>query len=120
MEDTAAAGAKGNYVLAAHRVTHGEPFADFPSLRPGDLVHVETRAATYTYVLDTGGEDLIVPFTETWVLDPKPVNPREGGTQPPDDAGDQLITLVTCSEIFHTEDRSVVFGHLVKTTPVDH
>ncbi|WGX98434.1 class E sortase [Nocardioides sp. L-11A] len=115
MEDTEA-GAVGNYVLAGHRVTHGEPFADLPSLRPGDEVIVQTRAATYTYVLDTGGEDLIVPFTQTWVLDDKPVNPS-GGTQPPADIGDQLITLVTCSEIFHTDNRSVVFGHLVTSTP---
>lgn len=120
MEDTAEAGAVGNYVLAGHRVTHGEPFADFPELRPGDQVHVETREATYTYVLDSGGEDLIIPFTETWVLDPKPANPRDGGTQPPADVGDQLITLLTCSEIFHTDDRSVAFGHLVKTTPAKH
>ncbi|GAA1530498.1 class E sortase [Nocardioides humi] len=117
MEDTAEAGAAGNYVLAGHRVTHGEPFAELPSLEPGDEVIVETRAATYTYVLDTGGEDLIIPFTQTWVLDERPVNPRSGGIQPPDDAGDHLITLLTCSEIFHTDNRSVVFGHLVESTP---
>lgn len=115
MEDTADAGQEGNYVLAGHRVTHGEPFADLPELEPGDEVIVETRTATYTYVLDTGGTDLIIPFTEGWVLDPRPVNP-DGGTQPPDDAGKHLITLLTCSEIFHTDNRSVVFGHLVETT----
>ena len=119
MEDTAEAGAKGNYVLAGHRVTHGEPFADLPELRPGDEVVVMTREATYTYELDTGGEDLIIPFTENWVLDAKPVNPREGGPQPPSDAGEHLITLLTCSEIFHTDNRSIVFGHLVKTVPAD-
>ena len=53
MEDTEA-GAQGNYVLAGHRVTHGEPFADLPDLEPGDEILVETRSATYTYVLDTG------------------------------------------------------------------
>jgi sortase A len=111
MEDTAP-GRRGNYVLAAHRVTHGEPFADFPSLRPGDQVVVETRDAILTYELDTGGEDLIVPFTESWVLDERPENP-DGGTQPPDGVGRKLITLVTCSEIFHTDNRSVAFGHLV-------
>lgn len=117
MEDTAAAGGKGNYVLAGHRVTHGEPFADLPELEVGDEIIVETRAATYTYELDTGGEDLIVPFTAGWVLDPAPVNPKSGGTQPPDDAGEYLITLLTCSEIFHTDNRSVLFGHLVETSP---
>lgn len=122
MEDTADAGAEGNYVLAGHRVTHGEPFADFPSLEPGDEVFVMTRAATYTYVLDSGGEDLIIPFTKTWVLDPKPVNP-DGGTQPPDtidgDPNTHILTLLTCSEIFHTDNRSVVFGHLVESAPTN-
>lgn len=118
MEDTAAVGERGNYVLAAHRVTHGEPFADFPELREGDLVHIETRDADYTYELDTGGADLVVPFTASWVLDAVfPVNPDPGGTTAVGKPGDRLITLVTCSEIFHTENRSVAFGHLVETVP---
>ena len=112
------AGQKGNYVLAAHRVTHGEPFADFPELRAGDKVYVETRTATYEYVLDFGGTDLEVPFTDEWVIQPFPQNP-DGGVQPPPDVGKHLITLLTCAEIFHTEQRSVVFGHLVGTEPND-
>lgn len=114
MEDTADAGQKGNYAVAGHRVTHGEPFARFPELKTGDLVYVETRTATYTYELDNGGTDLILPFTATWVLDSQPVNPS-GGVQPPADSGEELITLLTCSEIFHTDNRSVIFGHLVDT-----
>lgn len=120
MEDTAEAGAEGNYALAGHRVTHGEPFADFPHLEAGDEIFVETRAATYTYVLDSGGEDLIIPFTQTWVLDPSPANPDEGPEPPAEIDGKpntHIITLLTCSEIFHTDNRSVVFGHLVETAP---
>ncbi len=44
---------RGNYALAAHRVTHGEPLRDMPSLRPGDKVLVETRDTVYTYEIDT-------------------------------------------------------------------
>jgi sortase A len=106
----------GNYVLAGHRVTHGEPFAKFPSLRKGDEVYVETRTHTYIYRLDNSGTDLIIPFTQTWVLDKSPVNPNPGGVQPVA-SSKRLITLVTCSEIFHTDNRSVVFGHLVKAEP---
>jgi sortase A len=114
VEDTAGVGERGNFALAAHRVTHGEPFADFPELRTGDLVYVETVNATYTYELDNGGEDLIVPFTAEWVIDPVfPVNPDPNGVTAPGKPGDQLITLLTCSEIFHTDNRSVVFGHLI-------
>jgi sortase A len=115
-DDSAAPGARGNFAIAGHRVTHGEPLRRMPELQPGDEVVVETAMSTYTYVLDTGGDDLVVPFTDTWVLDPRPVNP-DGGVQPPDDAGPRLLTLTTCSELFHTDNRMIAFGHLVDTQP---
>jgi sortase A len=108
---SAAPGAAGNYALAAHRVTHGEPLRDMPDLRPGDKVLVETRRATYTYVLDTDPNDLVVPFTSGWVVEPFPVNP-DGGAEPDPADGRRLITLTTCSELFHTDNRMVAFGHL--------
>ena len=114
MENTQGPGEQGNYVLAGHRITHGEPFADLPDLEPGDEVYVETRTHVYTYRLDTGGEDLVVPFTASWVLARFPKNP-DGGVEPPRGVGKRLITLVTCSELFHTDNRSVVFGHLEDT-----
>ncbi|RNL60833.1 class E sortase [Nocardioides marmoriginsengisoli] len=113
-EDTAAAGQVGNYALAAHRVTHGEPLRRMPELRPGDKVIVETRKFTYTYVLDTDPNKLVIPFTGTWVLDAIPRNP-DGGPQPKQVKGQKLITLTTCSEIFHTDNRMIAFGHLVDT-----
>ncbi len=106
-------GEKGNFALAGHRVTHGEPLRDMPSLDVGDTVVIETRAATYTYVLDTAGDDLRVPFTAGWVLDPAPVNPEDGVGPDPDQR--RLITLTTCAELFHTDDRLVAFGHLEST-----
>lgn len=106
-------GDRGNYALAAHRVTHGEPLRRMPELVPGDEVVVETRRWTYTYVLDTGGDDLVVPFTQTWVVDPLPTNPVDGGVQPAQEEGQRLLTLTTCSELFHTDDRMIAFGHLV-------
>jgi sortase A len=112
---SAGPGERGNFALAAHRVTHGEPLRDMPSLQPGDRVLVETREATYTYELATGGDDLVVPFTQSWVVDPLPTNPRPGGVQPPQRLGGRLITLTTCSELFHTDDRMVAFGVLVDT-----
>ncbi len=112
----------GNFALAAHRVTHGEPFAAMPTLRPGDQVIVETSTATYTYELDTDPSDLVVSFTQTWVIDPVPIPP--GDEAPPGmptfesvQPTESIITLTTCSELFHTDDRLVAFGHLVSTTP---
>jgi sortase A len=109
--DSAGPGRKGNYALAAHRVTHGEPLQDMPSLRPGDTVLVETRDAVYTYEIDTDPNELVVGLDEVWVLAAQPINPRTTGVQPGD--GRRLVTLVTCAELFHTDDRMVAFGHLV-------
>jgi sortase A len=113
---TAGPGAVGNFALAGHRVTHGEPFRDMPSLRKGDKVIVETRHTTYTYVLDTGGADLTVPFTSIWVIAPIPLNPDPNGIGPAIDKSRRLLTLTTCSELFHTDNRLIAFGHLLGKT----
>jgi sortase A len=111
-------GEVGNYALAAHRVTHGEPLRRMPELRPGDEVVVETVDATFTYALDTDPRKLVIPFTGTWVLEALPVNP-DGGVQPRQEPGQRLITLTTCAEIFHTDDRMIAFGHLVRAVEKD-
>lgn len=105
----------GNFVVAAHRITRGEPLRDMPSLRRGDAILVETRDAVYTYELDSDPNDLVVDLTADWVLKPRPVNPDPGGVQP--GPGLRLITLITCAELFRTDDRMVVFGHLAMTRP---
>ena len=109
-------GGRGNLALAAHRVTHGQPLRRMPELEAGDEVVVETERWTYTYVLDTGGADLTVPFTAGWVLDDVPENP-DGGVQPDRSDSRRLLTLTTCSELFHTDDRLVAFGHLSTKEP---
>lgn len=97
----------GNFVVAGHRVTHGEPFADFPKLMAGDKVNVETREKIFTYVLRNGGAQIIVPFTVSWPLESVP-DPR----RTTDDPTEPLMTMVTCSELFHTANRSVVVAEL--------
>jgi sortase A len=113
---TAAPGAAGNFALSAHRVTHGEPLRHMPDLRPGDKVIVETKADTFTYRLDTDPNDLVVTFRDVWVLDRLPKNP-DGGVQPAQRPGQKLLTLTTCAELFHTDNRMIAFGHLVGTRP---
>lgn len=112
---TAGPGEVGNYALAGHRVTHGEPLRGMPDLRVGDEVDVVTRKRTYVYRLVTAGPDLVVPFTAGWVVDPLPDNPETGGVEPPQKKGQRLITLTTCSELFHTDNRMVAFGVLEAT-----
>ena len=53
----------GNFAIAGHRVTHGEPFRKFLELREGDKVFVETRRKLYTYVLRNDGDAITVDFT---------------------------------------------------------
>ncbi len=114
-EGAAAPGERGNYALAAHRVTHGEPLRRMPELQPGDEVVVTTRDAVHTYVMDTDPDDLVIGFENVWVVDPVPVNPTGGvGPSPRED---RLITLTTCAELFHTDTRMIAFGHLVSSEP---
>jgi sortase A len=114
-EDSADPGQVGNFAVAAHRVTHGQPLREMPSLRPGDTVVVETRDAIYTYTLVNDPNDLVVDSQAGWVVAARPVNPQPDGVQPGPDR--QLITLVTCAELFHTNDRMVAFGRLTATQP---
>lgn len=101
-------GQVGNFALAGHRITHGEPFAQLLELDRGDEVIVETRDAVYTYVIDTPARDLTVQDTATWVLDPVPGRPGEKPTK-------ALLTLTTCQDLFQSPDRSIGFGHLAST-----
>ena len=103
-------GQVGNFAIAGHRVTHGEPFLDFLEIRKGDKAVVETRTHIYTYRLRNDGDAITVPFTTSWPLWPVPV-PDGKGKKPTK----KLITLLTCSELFHTDNRNVVVGELVKT-----
>jgi sortase A len=117
LDGTADPGEIGNFAIAGHRVTHGEPLADMPSLEVGDRIIIDTATRTFTYELDTGGDDLTVRFDQTWVLDPLPTNPDPAGPEPAQEAGQRLLTLTTCAELFHTDDRLVAFGHLVSDQP---
>lgn len=101
-------GEVGNFVLAGHRVTHGEPFRGFLELRQGDEIIIETQNEIFTYQLRGNGNEIEVDFRTSWPLAPVP-DPQNPTAEPTE----KLITLVTCSEIFHTDARSVVIGELV-------
>ncbi|RMB62484.1 sortase [Tessaracoccus antarcticus] len=105
---TSQPGEVGNFALAGHRITHGEPFRRMLELTVGDTIIIETRDAVLTYELTSAPGQLTVQDTETWVLDPVPghedVTPSEA-----------LITLTTCEDLFHSPDRSVAFGKLATT-----
>ncbi|MFF5469773.1 class E sortase [Streptomyces achromogenes] len=106
-------GQAGNFALAGHRNTHGEPFRYLPRLRRGDSVVVETRSATYTY-----GVDRILPRTtarDVGVVRPVPrslVRPGYGYDEP-----GHYLTLTTCTPEFTSRYRLVVWARLVSVRP---
>lgn len=104
-ENTAGPGQVGNFSVAGHSVTHGEPFKDLMGLPEGSSVVVETHDRIYTYVIDSS---TVVHTSETWVLDPVPGEPQAEPT-------DQLLTLTTCEDVFRSPDRHIAFGHLADT-----
>ncbi|GAB3072027.1 class E sortase [Nocardioides zeae] len=116
-DGSAGPGEVGNLAVAGHRITHGEPLRRMTELEVGDLVLVDTRTTTYTYRLVTAGDALEVPFTATWVVDPVPENPDAGGTGPDAGPDARLLTLTTCAELFHTDQRLVAFAELVDAVP---
>lgn len=105
---TALPGEVGNFAVAGHRVTHGEPFRRLLELDAGDDIIVETRDKIYTYELNDSPRNVTVHDTETWVLDPDPRNPGA-------DPSEALMTLTTCQDVFRSPDRSVGFAQLAKT-----
>jgi sortase A len=104
---TARPGEVGNFAVAGHRATNGEPFRDLDRVRRGDALVVETATTWFTYVVD---RTRIVKPTDVWVIDPVPGRPKATPTQP-------LLTLTTCNPRWASTERLIVFSHLEETTP---
>ncbi|MCX2179194.1 class E sortase [Streptomyces sp. SKN60] len=101
---------QGNFAVAGHRNTHGEPFRYINQLEPGDPIVVETRDAYYTYEMAS-----ILPQTSpsnVSVIDPVP---RGSGFKGPG----RYITLTTCTPEFTSTYRMIVWGKLVEERPRD-
>ncbi|MEU8679802.1 class E sortase [Streptomyces sp. NPDC048611] len=99
---------KGNFAVAAHRNTHGEPFRYVNRLTKGDKIIVETKSSYYTYEMES-----ILPQTSpsnTSVIGPVP--PGSGFTRP-----GRYLTLTTCTPEFTSTFRMIVWGKMVDERP---
>lgn len=106
---TALPGTPGNFAVAAHDITAGNPFMHLASLHHGDAVIVQVAGTTYRYTVRS---DAVVRYTDTSVLDPVPGHPNVRPAA-------QYITLITCTPVTldFTPWRIVVTGTLVRVTP---
>ncbi|OCC11768.1 class E sortase [Streptomyces sp. PTY087I2] len=106
---TARPGATGNFAVAGHRRTYGDPFKDFPKLRPGDAVVVNDGTTWFTYRI-VKKPHRTVP-TDTAVVDPVP---RGSGFE----GAGRYLTLTTCEPEWGSSHRLIAWAHLDATRPV--
>ncbi|MFI6941531.1 class E sortase [Streptomyces sp. NPDC050418] len=101
---------QGNFAVAGHRNTHGEPFRYINKLNPGDAIIVETQDTYFVYKMAS-----ILPQTNPGnvaVLNPVPKG--SGFTKP-----GRYITLTTCTPEFTSTYRMIVWGKLTEERPRD-
>ncbi|MGW6732144.1 class E sortase [Streptomyces sp. NPDC055013] len=108
--NTAQLGQKGNFSVAGHRRTYGDPFKDFPRLRAGDAVVLTDGTTWFTYRIDKGPYKTVPSDIE--VIDAVPRKSgytREG----------RYLTLTTCDPEWGHSHRLIVWAHLDSTQPVE-
>lgn len=101
---------KGNFSLAAHRDGHGARFHNIHKLKDGDPVVFETRDTWYIYkVFKT------LPKTSKYNVDVLQPVPEESGKTKPG----RYLTLTTCTPIYTSDFRYIVWAELDRTEKVD-
>ncbi|MCX4824419.1 class E sortase [Streptomyces sp. NBC_01142] len=106
---TAALGESGNFSVAGHRRTYGDPFKDFPKLRPGDAVVLTDGTTWFTYRIDNRPYRTVP--SDVGVIDPVP---DKAGFDGPG----RYLTLTTCEPEWGSSHRLIVWAHLDATQPV--
>ncbi|MGM9386697.1 class E sortase [Streptomyces antibioticus] len=107
---TARLGGTGNFSVAGHRRTYGDPFKDFPRLRRGDAVVLTDGTTWFTYRIDKGPYKTVPSDIE--VIDAVPR--KSGYTRP-----GRYLTLTTCDPEWGHSHRLIVWAHLDSTQPVE-
>ncbi|MEU5276024.1 class E sortase [Streptomyces asoensis] len=107
---TARLGQSGNFSVAGHRRTYGDPFKDFPELRRGDAVVLTDGTTWFTYRIDKGPYKTVPSDVE--VIDAVPR--KSGYTRP-----GRYLTLTTCDPEWGHSHRLIVWAHLDSTQPVE-
>ncbi|WP_199844707.1 class E sortase [Streptomyces sp. DSM 15324] len=103
-------GKKGNFTLAAHRDGHGAKFHNIDKLKKGDPIVFETRDDWYVYKVYA-----ILPETSKYNVEVLGRIPEESGKKKPG----HYITLTTCTPVYTSRYRYVVWGELERVQKVD-
>ncbi|MFJ4636106.1 class E sortase [Streptomyces hygroscopicus] len=101
---------KGNFTLAAHRDGHGAKFHNIDKVHDGDAVVFETRDTWYVYKVYA-----TLPETSKYNVDVLNAVPKESGKKHPG----RYITLSTCTPVYTSRHRYIVWGELERTEKVD-
>ncbi|MER8092951.1 class E sortase [Streptomyces goshikiensis] len=102
--------ASGNFSLAAHRDGHGAKFHNIDKVKNGDAVVFETRDTWYVYKVFAE-----LRQTSKYNVDVISAVPKESGKTAPG----RYITLTTCTPVYTSKYRYIVWGELVRTEKVD-
>jgi len=100
----------GNFTIAAHRDGHGAKFHNIDKIRNGDPVVFEDRDHWYVYKVYK-----VLPGTSKYNVEVIDQIPRESGKTK---AG-RYITLTTCTPVYTSRYRYIVWAELVRTDKVD-
>ncbi|WP_327718166.1 class E sortase [Streptomyces sp. NBC_00490] len=103
-------GKDGNFSLAAHRDGHGAKFHNIDKIDKGDAIVFETKDKWYVYKTYA-----ILPETSKYNVKVLGAIPKESGKKK---AG-KYITLTTCTPVYTSRYRYVVWGELVRVEKVD-
>ncbi|MFD5873246.1 class E sortase [Streptomyces sp. NPDC060322] len=101
---------QGNFALAAHRDGHGAKFHNIDKVKKGDAVVFETKDTWYVYKVFAE-----LPETSKFNVDAIAPVPKGSGAKK---AG-RYITLTTCTPVYTSKYRYIVWGELVRTEEVD-
>lgn len=100
----------GNFTLAAHRDGHGAKFHNIHQVDVGDPVVFETKDTWYVYKVYKELEK-----TSKYNVNVLAQVPEESGKTKPG----RYLTLTTCTPIYTSDYRFVVWAELVRTQKVD-
>ncbi|MEU9995556.1 class E sortase [Streptomyces sp. NPDC050848] len=101
---------QGNFTLAAHRDGHGAKFHNIHKLKNGDSIVFESQDTWFVYKVYKS-----LPETTKYNVDVLQPVPKESGKAKPG----RYITLTTCTPMYTSDFRYIVWGELVRTEKVN-